>query len=296
MNGSKIRRRLAGGAVVVVVGVAWGLVVAAPAHADVPMRQVNTSLFTVMSPKSVRADCPGGHLVATGFRIEGGTGDEVVTRVQPNEDMTSVVVEAKARTSTGVVFAVTAVAICLFTNVKPALVAGVATSAASVTATCPGQTRLFGFGYEVGGDDHRHVNGVIPSKDRRSVTVTTGGGGLLAGLTAYGICYAPFSSDETVPPHLVEATSGPVAAWPTTMTVSSSLGSVFGVGAVVEGSSNAHLNALVPGEDGTAGVRAALVGAGTAVGQAARTDGISTMDDGSTVLVKVDAILSGTFE
>ncbi|RZU53794.1 hypothetical protein EV385_5728 [Krasilnikovia cinnamomea] len=269
-------------------GLAAGLLApAGPARAiGAPDRATATSAVNAQPVKAATATCPDGTVrYAGGGAVNygpAGGGGVALTGIVPDVDGESVTVTAAASPGHRGTWSVTAFAICTG-SVQPWRITESGTGTA--TAACPGETRLFGLGFQISGAPWAgQVREIALDPDLTRVRVTAGGP---ATVTAIALCRPPAADMRR--PRAATDTAG----WPKTVTRQDDDPdlSVYATGATVTGPEAATLDAIVPGPDGgSTWARATL--AGTSAGQAGRFRGAGGGDGGS---VTMDAALIGTF-
>jgi hypothetical protein len=200
-------RRLAVALAALAVGLCGAA--ASTASASVPDLQAPSdasSVWDSSTAKSVTAFCPARtHVIGTGAKISGGSGQVLLESVVPNAQLTSVTVSAHedADGAPGI-WSVTATAICA--NV-PGLerVSKVSTSGSDDTKTasalCPSGKKSLGAGGEItGGNGHVYLMWIEPSTvdGGAEAQVARGGASNSWSLTAYGICADPPPGYELV--------------------------------------------------------------------------------------------------
>jgi hypothetical protein len=273
-----------------VAGLAAGLLVAPAGAAQAsgsPERVTETGAFTAQPVKSVTATCPEGTVrYAGGGAVDygpAGGGGVALTGVVPDDGGASITVTAAAAPGHTGPWSLTAFALCE-TSVEPWRIAE--SGAGTATATCPGQTRLFGLGFRITGTPGSgHVREIALDPGLTRVRVTAGGPAAdTAGVTAIALC-RPAAAE------MRRARAGTDAAgWPKTVARPATEPDLAGyaTGATVTGPGAATLDAIVPGPDGgTTWARGTLVG-----GPAAPSGRFGGGDDGS---LTMDAALIGTF-
>lgn len=215
-----------------------------------------TKLATVACPQAAQS------VYAAGVRVVGGGGAVVITAMVPDPVLNSVTVTATARTGYPEDWSLVAYAVCDVSAIPPARVAGTAAGASTVTATCPGTSRLTGLGFRIDDPDgNTYLAGAAPDADLRQVHVGTRGDGSPASVTAYGICKPPTGPAASRP-----AATVPVQPTGTTtvfVAEPGGQGTIYGVGAAVSGPGTTLLSAIVPDLAGNRAVAAAAPAAGS---------------------------------
>jgi hypothetical protein len=256
-----------------------------------PVRFAASTGTDAVTPKTVTARCPTGSLFATGARIVGGGGAVVLTAIIPHAASDSVTVTAAARPWYQGAWSLTAFAVCDRSVSPPGVISAAAQGSGSVTATCPGGSRLTGAGFRLDGAvDHLGVREVAIGPGLREVRVGVGGTGLPTGLTAYGLCKPPTGPDGV----LVTNPGAVNGDWPKATAVGDATMDtrVYGVGASVTGPADAFLTALVPNVNLNLAMAEAARGGPPATG-AAR---LSAADDGDADgSLSVSGVFIGTF-
>jgi hypothetical protein len=277
-----------------VAGLAAGLLWAPAAEARVggsPEPVTATGAFDAEQVKRVTVTCPlGTRRYAGGGAVDhGGSGGAGValTAIEPDAGGASITVTAAAVPGHTRPWALTAFAVCA-PSVTPWRIAKA--GAGTATATCPGETRLFGLGFRVAGvPSAAHVREIALDPGLTRVRVTAGGPAAdTTEVTAIALC-RPAAADM----RRVLAATGR-AGWPKTVARQDSDPDVaaFATGATVTGPAAATLDAVVPDSgDGTTWVRGTLAVRGPAA-PAGPFRGAGDDQDGS---VTVDAALIGTF-
>jgi len=256
-----------------------------------PVRVDASTDMDAMSPKTVTATCPTGSLFATGARIVGGGGGVVLTAMIPNAAAESVTVTAAARSWYQGQWSITAFAVCDRSISPPGVISETAYGPASVTVTCPGDSRLTGAGFRLDGPvGHLGVREVAIGPGLREVRVGVGATGTPGSVTAYGLCKPPTGTDG-----LLVTNPGVVNGnWPKVAAAGDATLDmrVYGVGATVTGPADAFLTALVPALNGNMAVAEAARG-GAPAAQARRL-GLADDDEGDGSL-SASGIFSGVF-
>jgi hypothetical protein len=269
----------------------------APALAGgAPIRVVESTDTNAVTPKQVTATCPDGSLFATGARIVGGDGGVVLTAIIPDAVSDSVTVTARARDWVDGAWSLMAFAVCDRSIQPPGVTSQTAIGQASVTASCPGDTRLTGAGFRLDGwPGIAGVRELAISSNLRDVRVGTAGTAAPEAVTAYGICKEPTGSLGVV----VTSTGTVDGQWPRSATAGDTTLDmvVYGVGATVTGPADAFLTALVPNLDHNLAVAEAVRGGPPgAAGQRVTDDEADGEDgeddDGS---LSVSGLFSATF-
>jgi hypothetical protein len=166
------------------------------------LQQVNASRSGSDANQSVAAICPAGkQVVGAGAETSGGVGRVVLDDLRPTSDHTRVIAtgfEAEGGTTDS--WTITAHAMCA--NPLPGLEVRKLSSEAgsfdggAVTETCSAGKKVVGAGGEItGGLGQVIMNGITPSADLKSVTVSAhedgNGTSFNWNLTAYAICATP---------------------------------------------------------------------------------------------------------
>ncbi|MET8233445.1 hypothetical protein ABZS77_22525 [Micromonospora sp. NPDC005298] len=283
MHTMDIARRTVAGAVAVVLGTAaWAAAPDRPAHAGglAPVRVEEASESDGSGTKVVTATCPGARSVfAAGARIVNGNGGVVLTAMEPDAELTTVTVTAKARTGHASAWSVVAYATCDSSTSPPVRATATVGSASTVEVNCPGSTRVVGTGFRSEGPvDQTYVDEVGFGPGLRTVRVHAGGGAQPASLTAVGICKEP--TQPTGPPgERVETASGYDGTWPKTVVTADAgpAAHVYAVGARVTGAGPFFLSAIVPSPNlrqaGAEAVRASQLPGSAAARDDAADDG-----------------------
>jgi len=245
-----------------------------------------------VTPKVVTARCPTGSLFATGARIVGGDGGVVLTAMVPDATSDSVTVTAAARAWYDGAWSLTAFAVCDRSASPPGVVSETAHGQASVTVSCPGESRLTGAGFRSDGwAEHVGVREVAIGPGLRDVRVGVSGSATPASLTAYGIC-----KPETGPAGVLVTNAGQFTGnWPKVTSTEDAPPDmrVYGVAATVTGPEDAFLTALVPGVDQNVAVAEATRGGPqTGGGLRVADDAEDEEDDGS---LSASGIFNATF-
>jgi hypothetical protein len=297
MRRASVARHLAAVVAAMAVAVFAALVApAGPAYASFePERFPATSGHNTHSPKTVPVSCPPDMRVyAGGAEVHAHPGGVALTSVIPDPATDRVTVVATARPGYSGPWSVTAYAVCVDDFATAATAVTATTNAdSSVTMTCPGDSRLFGFGFHLAGPaETAYVREVAPNADLTSLRVSAGGGVLGQNrLTAIGMCHRPAESHRRV-----SGAGEPGAAWPRTAVTRDDADDdvrLFGVGGTVRGP-GAFIDALVPDPDHDAGyVRGVLPGATAALSARSGHDATSVMDDDGGV--SADAAGLGSF-
>jgi len=256
-----------------------------------PFRREAPSAYNMASPKQETATCPGNYRAfASGVKVVNGNGGVVVKRMEPDAALTSVTVEAVARTGYQQPWSVVAYVMCALSTSAPELESDTTYQSSTATATCDPGDRLTGTGFRYGGPINTgYVNGVIPNNGLTQVLVHAGGAGPEpASLTAYAICKEP--TQPTGPPGVrIEATTALPGTWPAMLTVSPIRSWVYGVGAATD-APGVFFDALVPNADpSVAGAQAvrAWQPAGMAAARQGKAMAVATDDDESAAVYGV---------
>jgi hypothetical protein len=238
-----------------------------------PGRVTETSPFGPQPVKSVTATCSDGWVrYAGGGAVDygpAGGGGVALTGVIPDADGHSITVTAAAAPGRPGGWALTAVAICA-QSVEPRRIAEHGTG--TVTAECPGESRLFGLGFRA---ENSRVTEVAMDAGLSRVRVTASGP---AEVSAIALCRPPAADMRRV--RVTESHAG----WPITASDQESdpEARTYATGASVSGPPAAALDAIVPGpDDGTSWARATLVGVpGMQRNDDEDDDGSVTLDSG----------------
>lgn len=209
-----------------------------------PVRVAQPSSHDATQTKLVSVACPGtGQSVyAPGVRVIGGGGAVVITAMVPDPTLTSVTVAATARTGYTGKWSLVAYAVCYTSVHPPGRVDASAAGASTVTATCPGTSRLTGLGFRIDDADRgAYLAEAAPDAGLRQVRVRTRG--VPDSLAAYGICRPPAGPAGS----RLQATAA-VAPTGTTVSVAeqSQQRTIYGAGAAVSGPGATLLSAIVP--------------------------------------------------
>ncbi len=140
--------------------------------------------------KEVTVTCPDGTwVVAVGGWTTGGGGRALLTRMEPSDDLTSAVVEARPGSALTTGFTVSAQAMCLRGDTPPERVENTV-SGDSVVAVCPEEHQAVGYGFAM----NRHagdwrLDQLRPGAELGRVRAQASGTRpALAQLTVVGIC------------------------------------------------------------------------------------------------------------
>ncbi|MBV1850062.1 hypothetical protein [Catellatospora tritici] len=228
------------------------------AYADQPVSLAQRTSPVDAAAKSVTVQCPPESWVfAVGGRVDGGGGRVQLVRMEPASDLRSATVAARPRSDATATFSVTAEVVCGRSERQPALVTLSSTQATSVTAVCPGQTDLLGFGFRLDRPvDEWRIDALVPDLGLTSVQAHAAGGGQQGALTVAAICYKVDPQQPSIRPYRWQAASTPESAWPKTANLEPTGNDwSFGVGGQATGV-GAHLDAFAPRPFGTSWVRA----------------------------------------
>jgi hypothetical protein len=247
-----------------------------------------------VSPKEATARCPDDtYVFAAGARVVDGNGRVVLTSIVPDQATRSVTVSAKERNGYQGVWSLVAFAVCDWSVSRPGIVSETAYGDTTVTASCPGETRLTGVGFSLAGSvESIGVREVAFGPGLRDARVGVGGSDTLVGLTAYGICKWP--TQHGGPPGVVVHNPGTAdAGWPKVATAGDSTLDMrlYAVGATVTGPGDAFLTGLVPNLNQDLAVAEAT--RGTTGTTAARRLAVS--DDGDDGSLSVSGLFMATF-
>lgn len=305
MRTANIGRRTAAGAAAVALATT-GLVVVpgGPAHAGgrSPVRVAETSDSDDSATKTVTAECAGaGSVYAAGAEVIGGGGGVALTGMVPDARLTSVTVTATARTGHQGDWSLVAYATCDTLTIPMVRTSTTVESASTAEASCDGNTKLVGTGFQVTGSvDQTYVDEVAFGPGLRTVRVHTDGGADPASLTAFGICKLP--TQMTGPPGGVRVETGSAhdGTWPkTTVTADPDPDlHVYAIGASAVGPGEFFLSALVPSPNlrlaGAEAVQASpLPGAAAALGTGRA--GVAAADGDDEGSVTVSGLLMSAF-
>lgn len=153
----------------------------------------DSSEYNTWPAKNVDVECPPDQIVyGFGGRVRGGNGDVALLAISPDEDLHSVTAVARARSDSGIPWAVIASVVCgPVGTLDLERVVGLGTPTAEVS--CESPKILYSNGYVARAEVGRpYVDRVVPSADMQTVTVHAGGVVPNAlHLAAVGVCGLP---------------------------------------------------------------------------------------------------------
>jgi hypothetical protein len=253
MARTSFRRRTIGGAIAVtLVAPLAVLFFASSASADIgdPERVVESTPTNTDSPKSITATCPDGqYLASPGGRVVGGFGDVVLTGIVPDATARSVTVYARLRPLVSPrPWSLTAYAVCNDAVVAPMVVPSPPSTTMSALASCPGDGRVFGAGFQLTGGG-AYIDRVEPNPALTDVLVSgVKSPAASVTLTAYAVCHP-----TTLPVvERIESSAVLDGTWPKTATVqdTSAIMQVYGVGGRINSATpGILLDGLIPAPD-----------------------------------------------